>query len=80
MMHRMRTTVDLPPAALRRAREMALRTDRSLSSVIAELTLRGLAQIEDEQQPLAHSITGFPTVRVGRRIDSEDVATLWDEE
>jgi hypothetical protein len=80
MMHDMRTAVDLPPAALRRAREIAVRTDRSLSSVIAELTLRGLAQTEDEQQPVAHPITGFPTVRVGRRVDSEDVATLWDDE
>ena len=76
----MRTTVDLPPAALRRAREIAARSGRSLSSVIAELTLRGLAAAEDEQQLLAHPETGFPTVSVGRRVDSGDVAALEDDE
>ena len=75
----MRTTVDLPPAALRRAREIAARIGQSLSSVIAELTLRGLAATDDEQRLITHQTTGFPTVSVGRRVDAEDVATLWDE-
>jgi hypothetical protein len=47
--------------------------------VIAELALRGLAATDDEQQLIAHEATGFPTVSVGRRVDAEDVATLWDE-
>ncbi|WP_106538276.1 hypothetical protein [Haloactinopolyspora alba] len=76
----MRTTVDLPPAAHRRAREIAVRSGRSLSSVVADLALRGLAAAEDEQQLIAHHTTGFPTVSVGHSVDAEDVATLWDDE
>ena len=72
--------MDLPPAALRRAREIATGSGRSLSSVLAELTLRGLAAADTEQQLIAHSATGFPTVTVGRKVDAGDVATLDDEE
>lgn len=43
----MRTTVELPPAALRRAREIAKQRGQSLSSVVVDLTLRGLAQFEE---------------------------------
>lgn len=76
----MRTTVDLPPAALRRAREIASRTGQSLSSVVAGLALRGLEATDDEEQVVAHSDTGFPTVSVGREVSSEDVSALWDEQ
>lgn len=76
----MRTTVDLPPAAHRRAREIAARTGASLSSVIADLTMRGLALTEQDEQLGSHPVTGFPTVSTGHPVDGEDVASLWDEE
>lgn len=72
--------MDLPPAAHRRAREIADRDGRSLSSVVADLALRGLAAEEQEQRLIAHRSTGFPTVSVGRSVESEDVASLWDDE
>lgn len=76
----MRTTVDLPPAAHRRAREIAARSGRSLSSVVAELALRGLAATDHEQRLIAHPDTDFPTVSVGRTVDAEDVAALSDDQ
>lgn len=76
----MRTTVDLPPAAHRRARAIAARSGQSLSSVVAELALRGLAATDHEQRLIAHRVTGFPTVSVGRSVDAEDAAMLWDDE
>ena len=39
--------MDLPPAVHRRAREIAERRGESLSAVIADLTVRGLAQIDE---------------------------------
>lgn len=76
----MRTTVDLPPAVHRRAQEMARAQGRSLSATIAELTARGLAQVE---QPLivgTDEVTGFPVLRLGRRVTSEDVVTVLDDD
>ena len=64
----MRTTVDLPPAIHRRAQEMAQAQGRSLSATIAELTARGLAQVDE------------PVLSLGRRITSEDVAAALDED
>ena len=42
----MRTTVDLPPALHRRARELAKSRGQSLSAVLAELTARGLSLVQ----------------------------------
>ena len=44
----MRTTVALPPAVHRRVRELAASRHQSMSAVIADLTLRGLAQFDVE--------------------------------
>jgi hypothetical protein len=76
----MRTTVDLPPAIHRRARALAERRGESLSKVIAELTARGLSQLDE---PLAITIekdTGFPVISVGRRVTAADVAAALDDE
>lgn len=76
----MRTTVDLPAAAHRKAHQIAERTGRSLSAVIADLAIRGLAAVDEEQKLVPHPTTGFPTVTVGRPITAEDVASLDDDE
>lgn len=76
----MRTTVDLPPAVHRQAKEIAKRRGLSLSAVIAELTARGLIQLGEPAVIAADERSGFPVVSVGRRITSDDVASALDEE
>lgn len=75
----MRTTVDLPPAVHRRAREVAERRGESLSAVIAELTVRGLAQLDAPVELTIEPKSGFPVVRIGRKISEDDVARALDE-
>ena len=76
----MRTTVDLPPAVHRRARELAERRGESLSSVIADLTVRGLAQLDEPVVLRINERSGLPVLSLGRRLTSGDVAVLLDEE
>lgn len=76
----MRTTVDLPPAVHRRARELAARRGQSLSSVIADLTVRGLAQLDDPVTLQTDSRTGLPVLSLGRAVTSADVAEVLDDE
>lgn len=76
----MRTTVDLPPAVHRRARELAERRGQSLSSVVAELAIRGLSQLDHPLQIATHPTSGFPVISVGRKVTSEDVAAALDDE
>lgn len=76
----MRTTVDLPPAVHRRARELAAQRGQSLSMTIAELTARGLAQVDDDVRIEISERSGLPFIRIGRRITSEEVADLIDED
>jgi hypothetical protein len=76
----MRTTVELPPGALRRAREIAEQRGQSLSSVVADLTIRGLAQFDEPVQVTTDPLSGFPMISLGRRISSDDVAIALDEE
>ena len=76
----MRTTVELPPAVHRRVSEIAQQRGMSLSATVAELTARGLAQLD---VPLSISIdgrSGFPVVSIGRRTTSADVAEALDDE
>jgi len=75
-----RTTVDLPPAVHRRALEIAQRTGRSLSAVVADLTARGLSQLDEPVVVTTDERSGFPVVSVGRRVTSEQVAVVLDEE
>ncbi len=76
----MRTTVDLPPPVHRRALKLAEQQNRSLSAVVADLTVRGLAQLE---APVALSVdprSGLPVLSIGRTITSADVAAALDDE
>lgn len=76
----MRTTVDLPPAVHARALDIAKRTGRSPSSVVADLAVRGLVQLHQPMTVGTDERSGFPVITVGRRITSEHVATALDEE
>ena len=76
----MRTTVQLPPAAQRRVREIAQQRGQSLSAVVAELTSRGLAQLNDTIEVTTDPDSGFPVISLGRRITSDDVARALDDE
>lgn len=76
----MRTTVDLPPAVHRRAQEIARRRGLSLSAVVAELTIRGLGQLDEPVVIATDPRSGFPVVTIGRRVTSGQVADALDEE
>lgn len=75
----MRTTVDLTPEALYLAKSIARDTRQSLGKTISELILR-------EFSPAAGSggwdrqANGLPLFRSGRRLSSDDVNRLKDEE
>ena len=76
----MRTTVDLPPAVHARALDIARRTGRSLSGVIADLAVRGLGQLDQPVVIGTDERSGFPVITIGRRVTSEQVAVALDEE
>jgi hypothetical protein len=76
----MRTTVDLPPAVHQRAVELAKARGLSLSATLAELTARGLAQLDEPLRISIDARTGFPVVSVGRRVTAADVAEALDDE
>jgi predicted transcriptional regulator len=76
----MRTTVDLPPALHRRVSALARARGQSLSATLAELTARGLNQLNEPLTVSVDERSGFPVVQVGRRITSEDVAAALDHE
>lgn len=76
----MRTTVDLSPAVHRRARELAKARGQSLSATVAELTARGLSQLDEPVVVRTDAASGFPVLSVGRRLTSIDVAAALDEE
>lgn len=76
----MRTTVDLPPALHSRAKEIAAQRNESLSNVIGDLVVRGLASLEDPNRVVPSPITGFPTIASGRPLTVEEVADLIDED
>lgn len=76
----MRTTVDLPPAVHRRAQELARSRGQSLSTTLAELTARGLGQLDEPVVISTDEHSGFPVVSVGRRVTSDDVAAALDDE
>ncbi len=76
----MRTTVDLPPAVRRRAEELAAARGQSLSATLAELTIRGLSQLDEPIRIEVDERSGFPVMEFGRTITSEDVAAALDDE
>lgn len=76
----MRTTVDLPPAVHRRARELAAQRGESMSAVVADLAIRGLAQLDAPVQLTTDERTGLPVLSVGRKITDAEVADALDDE
>lgn len=76
----MRTTVDLPPAAHRRVQELAASRHQSMSAVIAELTIRGLAQTGAHTVLTTDDRSGFPVISVGRPVTSDEVAAVLDDQ
>lgn len=66
----MRTTVDLPPAVHQRARRLAAGRGQSLSAVIADLTIRGLAVLDEPVVLATHEVTGLPVLPLGRPLTS----------
>jgi len=60
--------------------EIAKARGVSLSAVVADLTMRGLSQLDEPMVISVDERTGFPVVRVGRRVTSEQVAAVLDEE
>ncbi len=76
----MRTTVDLPPSVHRRASELARARGQSLSSMVAELATYGLSRLDEPLEVVTDPRSGFPVVRVGRRITSQDVADALNDE
>jgi len=81
MMHPMRTTVDLPPAVHQRALRLAAERGQSLSATIADLTTRGLAQIDAPTEITIDERSGFPVMSLGGpEITSEQVASALDDE
>ncbi|MDQ4119381.1 MAG: antitoxin [Actinomycetota bacterium] len=75
----MRTTIDLPDDLHRIATAIARDTSRSLSETVAELVRRGLGS-PGEPEIARDSLTGLPTLRLGRPITTEDVRALEDDE
>jgi len=76
----MRTTVDLPPTVHRRAQEIAHERHQSLSAVLADLTVRGLATLGEPLELRTDAKSGFPVITLGRGITSEEVADVLDDE
>lgn len=80
MIQTMRTTVDLPPSVHRRVQKIATLRGRSLSAVVAELTVRGLAQLDEPVLIRTDAQSGMPVLSIGRRVTSEQVAAALDDE
>lgn len=76
----MRTTVDLPAALHRRVRELAAARGESLSSVVADLAVRGLAQLDTPVRLGVDERTGLPVISVGRKVTDADVADALDDQ
>jgi predicted transcriptional regulator len=76
----MRTTTDLPPAVHRRVRELAEQRGQSLSAVIADLTVRGLASLADPVSVQTDPVSGLPAIVLGQRITEAEVARAMDDE
>lgn len=72
--------MELPPGVHRRARELAAARGQSLSSVVAELAVRGLGQLDSSVVVRTDEVSGFPVISVGHEVASEDVAVALEEE
>ncbi|MEO7124973.1 MAG: hypothetical protein ABI382_12110 [Nakamurella sp.] len=76
----MRISVDLPPAVRKRAEAISAARGQSLSATIAELTVRGLSQLDEPVTIAIDPRSGFPVMSFGRPITSDDVTAALDDE
>ena len=76
----MRTTVDLPPAVHRRAQALATSRGQSLSATVAELTVRGLAALDEPVVVATDPVSGLPVISLGRAVTAAEVADALDDE
>lgn len=63
-----------------RAKQLAEQRGLSLSAMISELTVRGLAQLDTPLSVARDEVTGLPVISLGRSITAAEVADLIDEE
>lgn len=52
---------------------------QSLSAVVADLTVRGLAALGDPVNVSVDPVSGLPAISVGRPVTSADVADMLDD-
>ena len=76
----MRTTVDLPPEVHERAKRLADERRQSLSATLADLTIRGLASLGEPATVSIDPVSGLPTLTLGHRVTTDDVAEALGEE
>lgn len=76
----MRTTVSLPLGTHRRVCELARQRGLSVSATIADLTARGLAQLDLPAELDVDARTGIPVLSLGRAVTPQDVAKALDDD
>lgn len=76
----MRTTIDLPERLHEIAKSIARDRSQTLSEAVADLMERGLGRVETGPKIMRHPVTGWPVMRLGTPITSEDVRSLEDDE
>lgn len=76
----MRTTVDLPEDLYRQAKDLAHDKSWTLSQAVAWLMRRGIGEQSPSPEIGTDELTGFPTLRTGRIITSEEVKRFLAEE
>ena len=63
----------------RRALDLAKRRGESLSAVIVDLTVRGLAQLDEPVTLASDPRSGLPVLSIGRKVTANDVALALDD-
>lgn len=76
----MRTTVDLPPGVHQRVRQLAADRGESISAVLADLTVRGLAQLDHPVELSTDPRTGLPVLSIGRGITAKEVSDALNDD
>ncbi|MDR1189500.1 MAG: hypothetical protein LBK95_18960 [Bifidobacteriaceae bacterium] len=76
----MRTTVDLPPGLHERIRRYSQEQGQSLSSTVAALAARGLADLDWDVEVKVNPVSGFPVVNLGRTFTQAEVEAMLDQD
>ncbi len=63
----------------RRAQDLAAERHQSLSAVVADLTIRGLAALGEPVEITTDPTSGFPVIQLGRVVTSSEVADALDD-